>query len=97
MYHHTNCYNGRGATEVLDHNVHTVTGEIDRADIGTIAVAKCRMRCEARADECTAFTVQPTPQSSLHCWLRKYVVIDECDNGPDARRFYTFLRAPAAT
>ena len=87
----TNCYQGRGADEVLDVYMSTITGEVNRPDAGAVALLKCRMRCDSRRrDGCMAFTVHPSALGSLHCWLRKDVHLAACDR--DATRFYTYTR-----
>ena len=88
---HTNCYEGRGATEMIDAYVHTSTGDVDLEDVGSIATLKCQMRCSRRAG-CTSFTVNPTAGGTLNCWLRHSVSIALCDRGPDAKRFHTYVR-----
>ncbi len=88
-----NCYEGRGATEIVDVNIHVGTGEVDQADKGLIAMQKCAKRCERR-EGCTAFTVQTTAQNVLLCWLRANVDLPSCERGTkESRRFSTYTRS----
>ena len=50
-----NCFEGAGASDVVDVNVHVSSGEVDGADRGKIATLKCKQRCDTR-DGCSGFT-----------------------------------------
>lgn len=88
-----NCFEGHGATEVIDVYVHLHTGDTDRDDRGAIATYKCKRRCDRR-ESCTAFTTQHTPMGILNCFLRTDIVIANCEQ--NARRFTTYTRALAS-
>ena len=94
LHEHTNCYPGRGASEVYDVNQHTSSGPADEADRGAIATFKCMRRCEMR-DGCNAFTTQPR-NGELHCFLRANVAISSCDVGEAGKHFFTYVRKSTA-
>lgn len=94
LHANTNCYGGRGATEIIDVNIYTSTGSTEEADRGAVASLKCMQRCVLR-EGCTAFTTQ-AKLGQLHCWLRRDVVPTACEQGMDAKHFFTYVREPAA-